>query len=364
MRKSYIDNLRWVTVLLVLVYHVCYLFNGLSVFGGISTGKSLLIGDLLISLVYPWFMVLLFAVAGVSARYSLEKRTGKEFIRERGHRLLVPSTMGILVYQWLVGYMMFLNSQSAGEAAMPENVPGFVIYIMSVLMGMGPLWFAHLLYLYSLILVLLRKLDKKDWFWTKCAAIGVPVLILLAVPVWASGLVLNMPVVTVYRIGIYFVAFLIGYFVLSHEEVQQKLSNAALPLLGLALAGAVAYGWRYWGKNYAEPACLYSVLTNVYLWLAVLAAFGCFKRYFDKETALTRYMSKISFGVYVLHYPALLLISIWLEGLGLPVAVKYLAALVLGSAATLGLYELLRRIPVLRYWILGIKKKRNLAKSK
>ena len=29
MRKSYIDNIRWMTVILVVLYHVVYMFNGI-----------------------------------------------------------------------------------------------------------------------------------------------------------------------------------------------------------------------------------------------------------------------------------------------------------------------------------------------
>ena len=33
MRKHYLDNIRWTTVLLVGLYHVIYIFNGVAVFG-------------------------------------------------------------------------------------------------------------------------------------------------------------------------------------------------------------------------------------------------------------------------------------------------------------------------------------------
>ena len=36
MRKHWIDNLRWVTVLLVLLYHVIYFYNSKGVVGGIG----------------------------------------------------------------------------------------------------------------------------------------------------------------------------------------------------------------------------------------------------------------------------------------------------------------------------------------
>ena len=40
-RYAYLDHIRWMTVLLVIVYHVCYLFNGVGIFGGVPNARNL-----------------------------------------------------------------------------------------------------------------------------------------------------------------------------------------------------------------------------------------------------------------------------------------------------------------------------------
>ena len=40
-RKLYLDNIRWSTVLLVMFYHVCYLFNDVGILGGIPGAKNI-----------------------------------------------------------------------------------------------------------------------------------------------------------------------------------------------------------------------------------------------------------------------------------------------------------------------------------
>ena len=40
MRKSYLDNLRWVTVVLVVIYHVLYMYNGEGIVGTVGNGDS------------------------------------------------------------------------------------------------------------------------------------------------------------------------------------------------------------------------------------------------------------------------------------------------------------------------------------
>ena len=82
MRKHWIDNLRWVTVLSVLLYHVVYFYNNKGVFGGIGGFGDFATNpqyqDVLMYILYPWFMPLLFLLAGISSRYSLEKVTAGE----------------------------------------------------------------------------------------------------------------------------------------------------------------------------------------------------------------------------------------------------------------------------------------------
>ena len=107
MRKHWIDNLRWVTVLLVLFYHVIYFYNNKGVFGGIGGFGEYpacpQYQDVVMYILYPWFMPLLFILAGISARYALQKHSAKEWFKARTRKLLVPGTIGLFVFHWMVG---------------------------------------------------------------------------------------------------------------------------------------------------------------------------------------------------------------------------------------------------------------------
>ncbi|MBQ1923239.1 MAG: acyltransferase family protein, partial [Lachnospiraceae bacterium] len=83
MRKTYIDNIRWITVVLVVIYHVIYIFNGVTTYGIIGPFTENQPQDLYQYIVYPWFMLLLFVVSGMSARFELERRSVKQFVRIR-----------------------------------------------------------------------------------------------------------------------------------------------------------------------------------------------------------------------------------------------------------------------------------------
>ena len=128
MRKYYLDNIRWMTVVLVVIYHVIYMFNGVQLFGVIGPFSKVQYQDAFLYLVYPWFMTLLFVVSGMSARYYLENHSVKEFIKTRTRKLLVPSTIGLFVFQWILGYFnMKIGGAMDSMAAVPKVVLYFIL---------------------------------------------------------------------------------------------------------------------------------------------------------------------------------------------------------------------------------------------
>ena len=354
MRKTYIDNIRWAVVLIVLIYHVCYIFNGVGVPGGIPNAENIPAFDALAYVVYPWFMVLLFVISGMSARSSLQKRTIKQFLKERTVKLLVPSTLGLFAIHWITGY---LNIKMGGGL---PYIPPALVYPISAVSGTGPLWFIQMLFVFLCILALLKKIDKNDRVWKVCKKANLPIILSLFVVIFGAAQILNMPGLTTYRFGIYFAAFLIGYYVFSHEEAQEKIESVCIPMLCLAVIGAVCYTVYYFGSNYTSPECLQSIITNLYLWIVVLAVIGCAKKYCGGETAFTRYMAKSSFGFYILHYPVLTVVCYLLHyRLDFPAIYNYTIALAAELIITLVLYEVLKRVPIAHYLILGIKKNQD-----
>ena len=106
MRKHYLDNIRWAVVVIVVFYHVFYMYNAEGIPGvvGRITDMEVQYYDVFQYMVYPWLMMLLFMVSGISARFDLEKHTEREFIRRRTRKYLVPSTIGLFAFQFLQGY--------------------------------------------------------------------------------------------------------------------------------------------------------------------------------------------------------------------------------------------------------------------
>ena len=168
------------------------------------------------------------------------------------NKLLVPSTLGLFVYHWISGY---LNVKWGGGLA---SIPLFLRYPVFVMAGTGPLWFIQMLFLFSVCLVLLRKIDKKDKVWMFCGQISTVKICLLVFLIWGAAQILNLPVLTTYRFGIYGTAYLLGYLIFSHDEVQNSIAKLHRPLLIVAIILGVAYTVRYFGVSYASDECLKS----------------------------------------------------------------------------------------------------------
>jgi peptidoglycan/LPS O-acetylase OafA/YrhL len=235
-----------------------------------------------------------------------------------------------------------------------------VAFLILVLSGIGVLWFVQILWIFSLLLMLVRKIEK-DRLYNICKRCGIIVLLLLGIIVYLAAQVLNTPIITVYRFGIYGTAYFIGYFVLSHDEVTDRLSKFWLPLGIIALVAGIAYTFLYFGENHAVEPFVNNVLACAYGWLATLAVIAFMRAHGNIENGFTRWMNKKSWGLYIFHYLPLSMTAWYLHiyASGLPAVCHYVLTLVAGFAGAVLLYEIVSRILILRWCVLGIKKEKK-----
>ena len=353
MRKHYLDNIRWSTVVLVVLYHVLYMYNAEGIPGvlGKITHLEVQYYDVFQYIVYPWFMAILFLVSGISSRYCLENCSDGEFLRKRTRKLLVPSTIGLLAFQFVQGYV---NASLAGVYETGSGMPPLLLCLITVLSGVGVLWYIQLLWVFSLLLIPLRRLDR-DRLWMLGRRTGLPLLLALAVPVWGAAQILNTPIIVVYRCGLYGFLFLLGYFVFSHQEVVETLKRWFFLFLVLALALGTAFCVTSFGLNYADAPVNRSPLFTGYCWFACLAVLGGMARYGDVAPPFTVWMRDRSFGLYVFHYLGISSVALFLGKPGrLPAPVIYLLSLLAGFFGGYLLNAVISRIPFLRWAVLGI----------
>lgn len=362
MRKHWIDNLRWVTVLLVLLYHVFYFYNNKGVIGGIggfSDGPQY--QDIVMYILYPWFMPLLFILAGISTRYALAKYSGKEWFKARTRKLLVPSTLGLFFLGAAIGYFNSLNPP-ASDVIAPLPFP--IKYIIWTLSGTGPLWFIQDLWLLSLVILLVRRIDSKNRFLNLCGKAGIVPVILMGVLFWAGHKTLIQEpdpigaqgLWNLYKPFFYMIPLLMGYFVFSHERIQELLGKVWVPMMSCAVMAGTILIITTFGQNNTLPRYLGTPLNNIYGWLMCLAMMGWFKDRFDKTGRFAGYMTRSSFGIYIVHYLVIASLGTVLKchtQLN-PVFIYLILAVAVFTLSPL-LYEILKRIPFIRWCVLGEK---------
>lgn len=226
------------------------------------------------------------------------------------------------------------------------------------LSGTGVLWFAQLLWFFSIILALIKKFEKGKLY-ELTSKTNIIVLVLLVIPVFLSGLVLNAPMITVYRFGYYGMGFLLGYF-FAHEEVTDRLIKYRYILIAAAAVLGVVYTVLHFGENYAEAPCYNCVSAVAFSWAMCLAVFAGFKKWGNKSNQLTQYMTKSSFGFYVFHYLPISATAYLLHTYTqMPALPSYLITAIATFAGGFLLHEIFSRIPVLRWCLLGIKGKKK-----
>ncbi|MDO5133960.1 MAG: acyltransferase [Eubacteriales bacterium] len=354
MRKYYLDNIRWITVVIVVFYHVFYMYNteGLLGVAGRITNLEVQYYDVFQYIVYPWFMMLLFIVSGISARLDLKKHSDREFIRNRTRKLLVPSTIGLFAFQFLQG---FVNVSLGGLFEREPDLPFPAKALICVASGVGALWYIQLLWFFSMLLIVVRKIEK-DRLWRIGGRAGMPVLIAMVLPVFGAAQILNTPIILVYRFGLYFFVFLLGYFVFSHDEVIGVLKKWFPLAGGIAAVLGIAFCARYFGENYADYPANRSVLFAGYGYFACLAILGGMAEYGNFSSRFTQWMSRRSFGLYVFHYLGISSVGLFIGKRGLlPAPAVYFLSLAAGFAGGYLLYEIISRIPGYRWAVLGIK---------
>ena len=372
-RKHWIDNLRWVTVLLVLFYHVIYFYNNKGVFGGIGGFGEYpdcpQYQDIVMYILYPWFMPILFLLAGIGSRYALEKQSTKEWFRTRTRKLLVPSTIGLFVFHWMVGYF---NTAVAARTGVFDGMPLIAKYLMMSVSGIGPLWFIQLLWLLSLVLLLIRAIDNKDKLWNWCGKANLVVILLLGVLYWVGEQTLiKQPrpesldgLWNLYKPLFYIIPFLLGYFVFSHDAVQEKVKKAWVQLMACAIVAGTVLIITTFGQDNTSATYMGSWLNCLYGWLMCLAMMGWFQARFNRTSAFASYMTRNSFGIYILHYMVIASIGYMMKQYtSLAPWQMYVFLFVAVMTIPFLLNELIKRIPFIRWCVLGMKKSGNASGS-
>ncbi len=354
MRKNYIDNIRWLSILLLFPYHTAMIYND---FGEnfYVRGPGILAVSGFVLATSSWFMPMLFVLAGISTKLALQKRTPKEYVSERVNKLLTPLFFGMLLLVPVQTYFAerFHNGYTGGY------LQQYILFftketdLTGYTGGFTPahLWFLFYLFVISLvalpILIRSQKAKKK-----------LPVeklTVLKLIPLFLIPLIM-VPILNINgkSIGEYLGLFLLGYFVLSCDEVILQLEAARIAMT-VASVLLTAFGFFLHYNRSLYPSVLGDCYQRLVMWVCILALLGLAKHSFDFRTKATAYLAKACFPVYIFHQSILVAVAYFVFQFTSAPAVQIALILPLSFIFTFAVYELFCRIPLTRF-LFGMKK--------
>ena len=362
--QHYLDNLRTFTLLSVVFYHVIFMYNNIIKDPVIGPLKQTIIQyqDIFLYFFYPYFMSLLFIISGISTHIYLSGNKSpekhKEFLIKRTKKLLVPSSLGLFAFHWIGGYINVTISRVGEKTPEFEKMNSFLYYLILCLSGTGPLWFIQLLWVYSLLLILIVKIEKERLY-TKCSDFGPFKTIMILPFYYISAHILNAPVIVVYRFGFYFFAFLSGYFIFSQRATAAALTSYLPHSFFISAASFFFYLHRHFGKNYSVPPNCSSFSFVCYSFFMCVFQLGFFKRFLDKKIALFSLLSKKSYGIYIFHYEILCYSAYFLKKFsgGFCPFLHYFLSGTLSFFGSFLVTFIVERIPLVNFLVLGSEKK-------
>jgi glucan biosynthesis protein C len=377
-RLLYIDNLRWIMIMLVLSMHAAVTYSHLGSWYFMEDRPVSLPETFIFGTYQAWlqsfFMGFLFFIAGYFVPKAYDTKGVSKFLKDRAYRLGLPLLMFVFIIQPVSVYCIFLFDKQAPWSSFGDLYAGY-IYDGRWLGGTGPLWFCEALLIfcttYALFRVLRRRLGRTKKINVnagslpgKTAVGGFIALIalcsfLVRIP-WPNGTSFyNLQFCYFSQYVFFFSAGIMAFrrdwlhrFPIAMGKYWGRMAligGMALWVAGILLGGAIKgdlapyQGGLHW-QSLLE--CCREQLAGVGISIFLLI---WFRERFSKQGTQARFFSANAFAVYVFHTPVLIVLSKLMIGLHWPLLLKFILLTGLSILVTYALSAaLLRRMPLLK----------------
>ena len=370
-RLYFLDWVRIIAFLVLILYHV-----GMYYVSWDWHVKSPYASDAiepLMMLSSPWRLSLLFLVSGVAASFMLDKFGATRFMRQRSVRLLVPLVFGMFVIVPPQAYFEVVEKvayQGSYADFMRLYVTGYGDFCRGTdcldMPTWNHLWFVAYLWVYTLVLgvVVLALGPRFDLVARKVVAwldgwkmIVLPVVVLGTVRV---ALLSKYPIThglvdDWYNHATSLPMFMLGALLGRAGAAWQRFDDARWTALGLALgcwaALIVFFSLPESTTLHPDIDSWRMLMRYVYMlcaWSAIVAVCGFAHRHLNRDNPSRAYLTEAVFPVYILHQTLIVSIAHLIKPVNVAPAIEGLVLIVLTLTISLGVFEMVRRVAVLR----------------
>ena len=368
-RLYFLDWIRILAFLLLILYHV-----GMYYVSWDWHVKSPHANDAiepLMLLSSPWRLGLLFLVSGVASSLTIGKMSPGPFMRLRTARLLVPLLFAMLVIVPFQPYFEVIEKvgyQGSYLDFMRLYVTGYGGFCRAtdclLLPTWNHLWFVAYLGAYTLVLgAMVRLLAARfDALARRCGGYlaGWRLIVLPAAVFGLLRLALQPHFDTThalvddwYNNAHYLTLFILGAFMARVPAVWPRFAQVRWQALGAALTCwgmmVVYYSLPATSLNYPELG--YALMRLVYAlcaWCAIVAICGFAYLRLNWDHPARAWLTQAVFPVYIFHQSLIVSMAHLMKPATLHPAVEALILVVLTLCISFGLFEMVRRVAVLR----------------
>lgn len=363
-RLAYIDNLRALMIIFVVMLHTAVTYSGFGSWYYVENKSvdfvSTLFFGLFQSFTQAYFMSLLFLIAGYFAAGNLDAKGTGRFVAGRLFRLGIP----IIIYVFIIHPVCVMISH-------PEvNIADYYIQgILSVdfISWTGPLWFALALLIFTLVYVLTRKISNSINLYYKFE-INIKNVLLLVFLITIAAFAIR----TVFPIGTdvinlqfsffsaYVIMFAVGIMSCRYGIIDRidystgKSWFSASFVIGLPLwflimlFGGPVEGIFLINGGLSWQAFAYALWESFFCVTIIIGLIGIFKYRYNTQNSFQKFLSDNAFGVFVFHAPILIGISILFKGLAFYPVLKFIFISIIAVSASFIFSYSIRRIGFLR----------------
>ena len=300
MRKYYVDNIRWIIILLLVPYHAAMAWNVWGEPNYICFESNKIISSIVVFF-SPYFMPLMFFIAGISTRFALQKRTVGQYVLERAKKLLIPFIFGTMLLMPPMTYIADkFNCGYQGDFF--QHYAVFFTHFTDLTgadggFSVGQFWFILYLFLISLIAVGIIILQRKIMY---LKDIDIPLVLIF---LWGLPLPLFSGLISIGGKSLveYTYIFLVGYYIFSNDNVINKAEKWKWIFLCIGITATVFNVYMFiWSET--QQTLLNTIAKYVSEWFMLNSLLGIGKRYLDFNGKISKYMSKRSYTFYIFHF--------------------------------------------------------------
>jgi len=337
-RVHWMDNLRTITILLVVLYHVGGVYESAGLWGWfwIVDDPSTITWVGIVGIMFDiMVMPIMFFVSGYLTPASLKSKSGWEFVKGKFKRLMIPWVIAVFTLIPLYK-VIFLYSRG-----LPQEHWSTYFHITNP-NSQNWLWFLPVLFTFDMLYLILSKLNARvdniplNWAVTGIFLIGLAYSFviggMLGFRSWTLTLLIDFENE---RLLLYFMTFLLGVLcfqqnVFAEKPRRKMLYNIANGIAWIPVTGHIfARLWPFFSPNPAEfPITpLYRLIWHLSFYLSLLVLMYVmivsFWLYLDKTGKIWNELNRNSYGVYIIHVIVIGIFGTLLLNTALPALVKY-----------------------------------------